>query len=168
MCCLLAIGFCPLAGNIEQGAAINHSLRSERPANVRLPVPFPRPCARMIIVGILASTRAGLALRRRRLNKEAAERHWHPGSHQLRSGKMLSQPATSTSARVAAGVAAIVLCCFSAVTPVDSYHLYSHQQNINNLVGVVCEPPFGFLPLTCGDYEVLESRSDPAPIYIYG
>ena len=80
---------------------------------------------------------------------------------------MLSQSASSTSAAAAAAVAAVVLCCFS-VTSVHGYHLYSHQQNLNNLVGIVCEPPFGFLPLTCGDYEVLESRSDPAPIYIYG
>lgn len=82
----------------------------------------------------------------------------------------LSQrPPATGRARAAAALVAAVLCCVCSV-PVSGTHQYSHQPrtNLDNLVGTVCEVPFGFLPLTCGDYEVIERRSEPVPIFKYG
>lgn len=72
----------------------------------------------------------------------------------------------AASSRTLAAIG-ILLCCFSPEL-VGGSHLYSHQTNIDALVGTLCEVPFGFLPLTCGDYEIIETRSEPAPIYKYG
>ena len=71
------------------------------------------------------------------------------------------------AASCAAAAVAIVLGSFCTVL-VSGTHLYGHQTSLESLVGTVCTPPFGFLPLTCGDYEVIESSSELAPIYKYG
>lgn len=94
-------------------------------------------------------------------NKEAAE----PSAQKMLG---LSQRPPTGRATAAALVAAVLYCVYTV--PVSGSHLYSHQPNTNldNLVGTVCQVPFGFLPLTCGDYEVIERRSEPVPLFKYG
>lgn len=79
------------------------------------------------------------------------------------------RPLTTGRATAAAALVAAVLYCACTV-PVSGTHLYSHQPstNLDGLVGTVCQVPFGFLPLTCGDYEVIERRSELVPLFKYG
>lgn len=42
------------------------------------------------------------------------------------------------------------------------------KQNFEDLVGLECSPPFGFLRRTCGTEILIEETVMPAPIYLYG
>lgn len=94
-----------------------------------------------------------------------------PQNYKLSAQKMFGMSHTTGPGRAtaAAALVATVLYCV-CVVPAGGTHVYGHQPstNLDNLVGTVCQVPFGFLPLTCGDYELLEERSEPVPLFKYG
>lgn len=63
-------------------------------------------------------------------------------------------------------LAAAVFLCLSAVsgfTPTPK-----PKNPFDSFVGTLCQPPFGFRPRSCGDYEVLSEVVTPAPDFVYG
>ena len=108
--------------------------------------------------------RARSALARRRYKLGQRSRRGQPQFAEALT--MLCRATASSSVPAAAAVFAL-LCCFGA-TVVRGQYPYSVQKKVDALVGAICEPPFGFLPLPCGDYEELRRVSVPAPVFLYG
>lgn len=71
---------------------------------------------------------------------------------------------TESSAKAVAVIFGVLCSCISGQYPRSSYN----DQAIQDLVGLECSPPFGFLRHVCGPEILLEETVVPAPDYLHG